>query len=161
MITRKACLLLASWLLAVSSGVFAAPLASSYKSVANITSLGPGTKDCPDGQIPVGVSGNGMDLFGEYVIREEVCADPVTGAFAGRFDIRHSGDASYSGRFNGTFVPSGEMLEVHATWRIIHGSGAFSNVVGAGTAKGLATVVNGGPGPGTIVLDGSILVPNP
>lgn len=154
-------LLLASSLLTVSSDVFAAgPLASSYKSVANITSVGLGTNACPDSQVPLAVSGNGLDLFGKYLLTEEVCADPATGVFRGHFDIQHPGDGSYSGRFNGTFVPSGQMFEVHATWRITHGTGSFSNAAGAGTAKGIATVVNGGPGPGAIFLDGSILLPN-
>ena len=158
MFRKKVGLLLAFFLLAVSGGTFAAPLASSYKSIANITSLEPGNQECPTGQFPVRISGSGMDLFGDYVITEEMCADPVTGAFAGRFEIRHSGDGSYCGKFNGTFLPSGQMLEVHAAWRITDGTGAFSDAVGAGTAKGVATVANGGPGPGTIVLDGSILV---
>ena len=156
----KPSLLLASFLLAVPGGAFAAPLASSYKSIANITSLGRGDHDCPNGQLPVRTSGTGMDLFGYYTLTEELCADPVTGAFAGRFEIRHSGDGSYCGKFNGTFLPSGQMLEVHAAWRITDGTGAFSDAVGAGTAKGVATLANGGPGPGTIVLDGSILVPS-
>lgn len=163
MFTRKATLVLGSSLLTVSCGALTAqapPLASSYKAIANITSLGPGTNHCPHEQVAVGIAGNGMDLFGPYTFTEEMCADPDTGVFAGRFDIEHSGDGSYAGPFNGTFFPSGAMLEVHATWRITHGSGEFSKAMGAGTAKGVATVVDGGPGPGTIVLDGSIVVPN-
>ena len=100
-------------------------------------------------------------MLGHYALTEQLCADPVTGAFTGSFEIKHPRDCSYSGEFNGTFFPSGEVLEVHATWRITHGTGAFSNMIGAGTAKGVATVVNGGPGPGTIVLDGSIQIPIP
>ena len=158
---RKAGVLIASSLLVVSSCVFASPIAGSYKSIVNVTSLGPGSNVCPNSQIPVAVSGKGTDLNGHFVLTEELCADPVTGAFTGSFEIEHSRECSYSGEFNGTFFPSGEVLEVHATWRITHGMGSFSNMIGAGTAKGIATVVNGGPGPGTIVLDGSILVPNP
>jgi hypothetical protein len=107
----------------------------------------------------VSVSGNGIDHLGKYTLTEQMCADPLTGTFSGHFAVRHGGEDSYSGPFNGTFFPSGEVLEVHATWRITEGDGAFDGAVGAGTAKGVATVVNGGPGPGTIVLDGSILVP--
>ena len=134
-------------------------MATSYKSTATITSLGPGTDVCSTGLFPVAVSGNGIDLFGKYILTEQMCADPVTGAFAGRFKILHTGAGSYSGDFNDTFFPSGQILEVHATWRITDATGAFSHAAGAGTGKGVATVVNGGPGPGTLLLDGSILVP--
>lgn len=158
MFKPKAYLLLALSLMVTSSAALAAPLASSYKAIANITTLGPGTNSCPEGQIPVATSGNGMDLFGKFTLTEELCANPVTGAFNGQFEFRHDGNGSYCGNFSGTFVPSGQMLEVHATWRITHGTGAFEHAFGAGTAKGIATVVNGGPGPGTIVLDGSILI---
>ena len=155
---QKASVLLALSIV-ISSSAFAAPLAASYKSTASITSLGPGTNVCPANRIPVAVSGNGTDPFGDYALTEQFCADPVTGTFAGRFTIAHSGGDSYSGKFNGTFFPSGEVLEVHATWRITEGNCAFLNIAGAGTAKGVASVVNGGPGPGNIVLDGSIILP--
>lgn len=156
---QEATVLLALLIL-MSSGAFAAPLAASYKSTASITSLGPGTNACRHAnQVPVSVSGNGTDPFGDYTLTEEICADPSTGAFVGRFKFTHPGGDSYSGRFNGTFFPSGEVLEVHATWRITEGTQAFSHIIGAGTAKGIASVVNGGPGPGNIVLDGSIVLP--
>jgi len=84
--------------------------------------------------------------------------------FAGRFTISHGNGNSYSGDFNGTFFPSGQIFEVHATWRITEGSRAFSQISGAGTAKGVANVVNNAfgptPGPGSIVLDGSIILDN-
>lgn len=70
---------------------------------------------------------------------------------------------SYSGKFTGTFFPSNTIFEVHATWRITEGTGTFSHLIGAGTAKGIASVVpienDQGfiPGTGNIVLDGSIL----
>ena len=159
MFKQKANVLLALSIVAVSSGAVAAPLATSYKSTASITSLGLGTNACPTGEVPVAVTGNGTDPFGDYTLTEQICASPVTGGFAGRFKIVHPGAGSYSGTFNGTFFPSGQILEVHATWRITKGTSAFSHVVGAGTGKGVATVVNGGPGPGTLLLDGSILVP--
>jgi hypothetical protein len=158
MLKRKAGALIASLLLVVSSSVFAAPIANSYKSVAHITSLGPGSNACPAGQIPVAVSGNGIDMLGHFALTEELCADPLSGAFTGSFEITHPRENSYSGDFSGTFFPSGDVLEVHAIWRITHGAGIFSNMIGAGTTKGIATVVNGGPGPGTIVLDGSISI---
>lgn len=146
--------------LVLCASAVAAPPAASYKSTAAITSLGPGSNVCPANQFPVSVAGNGIDLFGIYTLTEQLCADPVTGAFEGQFEITHKGEGSYSGVFNGTFFPSGELLEVHATWRIAGGSGAFSHLLGAGTGKGTATVVNGGPGPGTLLLDGSILIPD-
>lgn len=155
---QKASVLLALSIV-ISNSAFAAPLAASYKSTASITSLGPGTNVCSANRVPVAVSGNGTDPFGDYVLTEQVCTDPVTGTFTGRFTIAHFGGDSYSGKFNGTFFPSGEVLEVHATWRITEGTHAFLHIVGAGTAKGVSRVVNGGPGPGNIVLDGSIILP--
>jgi hypothetical protein len=152
------CMLLMMSMMTVPGGVFGAPIASSYKSTASITSLGPGTSVCPAGQIPVAVSGNGVDYLGKYTLTEQMCADPLTRTFSGRFEVRHGKEDCYSGPFNGTFFPSGEVMEVHAAWRIAEGDGAFAGAVGAGTAKGVATVVNGGPGPGEIVLDGSILI---
>lgn len=144
-------------LVLVSGSAFAAPLATSYKSTANITAVGPGTHVCPGNEIPLSVSGNGRDPFGEYILAEQVCADPRTGVFAGQFQFTHSGQGSYSGKFNGVFFPSGEVFEVHATWRITEGSDTFLHMVGAGTAKGLAAIENDAPGRGAIVLDGSIL----
>jgi hypothetical protein len=146
-------------IVAISAGAIAAPLASSYKSTASITAVGPGTHACPAHEVPVAVSGNGTDPFGDYALTEQFCANPLTGVFAGRFKFAHPGGDSYSGEFNGTFFPSGEVFEVHATWRITEGTSQFSQMVGAGTAKGVATVVNGGPGPGNIVLDGSVVLP--
>lgn len=161
MFKQEATVLVVLSMVAISSCAFAGPLAASYKSTASITSLGPGTNVCPVNQVPVAVSGNGTDPFGDYILTEQFCADPVTGVFAGWFKIEHPGEGSYSGKFNGTFFPSGEVLEVHATWRITNGTNAFLHAVGAGTAKGIATVENGSPGPGNIVLDGSIVLPDP
>ncbi len=83
----------------------------------------------------------------------------ATGQFCGEFKIAHSATDTYFGVFNGTFVPSGQILEVHATWRITRGTGQFSGMAGAGTGKGTASVVNGSPGPGSLLLDGSVLMP--
>ena len=157
MFSKQRSMLLMISIVMLPGGVFAAPIASSYKSTASITSLGPGTSECSAGQVSVAISGNGIDYLGNYTLTEQMCADPLSGTFSGRFEVRHEGEDSYSGPFNGTFFPSGEVMEVHATWRITAGHGAFAGALGAGTAKGVATVVNGGPGPGTIVLDGSIL----
>jgi hypothetical protein len=151
--------LIALFVVVASTIALAAPLATSYKSTANITSLGLGTSDCATGQIPIAVSGTGTDLFGAYTLSEQLCADPLSGAFAGTFKIIHSGSNSLAGKFNGTFFPSGEIFEVHATWTITKGTGVFSHMVGAGTGKGVATAFNGAPGPGTLLLDGSIVVP--
>jgi hypothetical protein len=159
MFKQKARIPLVVSILMISTAAFAAPVATSYKATANITSVGPGTNDCPPGQIPAAVSGKGVDFDGTYTLTEQLCANPLTGVFSGHFQIEHTGEGSYSGPFNGTFFPSGQVLEVHATWRITQGDGVFSNMVGAGTAKGVATIVNDLPGPGAIVLDGSILVP--
>lgn len=145
----------------MSNDLFAAgPLASSYKSIANITSVGLGTYACPDSQVPLTVSGNGLDLFGKYLITEEVCAGPATGVFSGHFDIQYPGDGSYSRRFNGTFVDSGRNvrgscdLENRSRYQLVLKRGRCRG------CQGIATVVNGGPGPGAIFLDGSILLPN-
>ena len=89
-----------------------------------------------------------MDFDGPYSLSEQLCADPFTGVFSGRFEIRHTEKASqgsYSGPFNGTFFPSGEVIEVHATWRITKSEGVFNGMIGAGTAKGVATIVDGNP----------------
>ena len=158
MCRQKTAVLLALLIVGVSSLALAAPLAASYKSTASITSVGPGTNVCPANQFAVAVSGNGTDPFGDYILAEQLCVDPVTGVFAGRFTFEHSGQGFYSGSFNGTFFPSGEVFEVHATWRITKGTNMFFHAVGAGTAKGIASVENGGPGPGNIVLDGSIVI---
>ena len=150
--------LLALSLVLASSGAIAAPLAASYKTTASITSVGPGNNNCPAGRVPVAVSGTGTDPFGDYTLAEQLCANPLTGQFGGQFKIVHSAMGAYSGGFNGTFFPSGQILEIHATWRITSGTGPFSGLTGAGTGKGVASVVNGGPGPGSLVLDGSIFV---
>ena len=135
-----------------------ARLASSYKSIINIRNLFPGDKTCPSGWVPVGDSGDGMDPFGaDITLTEQLCANPSTGAFFGDFTIKHSTVDTYGGVFNGTFVPSGEMLEVHATWRITRGTGRFSDISGGGTGKGIGTVVDGHPGPGSVLLDGSLI----
>jgi len=163
MFRKKASMVLAVSILTISTTALVAqtpslPLATSYKASANITSLGHGTNKCSDDRFPVSVSGNGVDFDGPYVLKEELCADPLTGVFSGRFEIRHTNEGfvgTYSGPFNGTFFPSGQVLEVHATWRVTKGDGVFAGMIGAGTAKGVAIVANGGPGPGTIVLDGS------
>jgi hypothetical protein len=146
-------------LVLASIAATAAPLAASFKSISNITSIGPGTNTCPPHRVPVAASGNGTDTFGEFTFTEQFCANPLTGQASGQFTIVHNGAGSLLGGFNGTFVPSGQILEVHATWRISGGTGQFSHVTGAGTGKGIASVVNGGPGPGTVLLDGVILVP--
>lgn len=159
MFTQKACVLFVVSVLGVSSSLFGASLPTSYKSTSNITSLGPGTDDCPTGRIPLEVFGYGMDSFGPFKLTEQMCADPLTGVFAGQFKIEHSGEGYYCGPFNGTFFPSGDIFEVHATWRITDGTGKFFHLAGAGTAKGAAAAVNGGPGPGTLLLDGSIVFP--
>ena len=162
MFRLKANIVLAISILTISTSAVAAPtpplVATSYKATANITSLGQGTNKCSDDRIPVSVSGNGVDFDGQYALTEQLCVDPYTGVFSGRFEIRHTNEGfvgTYSGPFNGTFFPSGQVLEVHATWRITKGDGVFAGMIGAGTAKGVATMVDGGPGPGTIVLDGS------
>ncbi len=162
MFRQKAYMQLVVSILSISTTALIAqtlpPVATSYKATANITSLGRGTNDCPGDKIPVAVSGSGLDFAGPYALTEQLCADPLTGAFSGHFEIRHTGGGSYSGPFNGTFFPSGQVLEVHATWRITKGDGVFTNMIGAGTAKGVAMIsVNGEPVPGTIVLDGSVL----
>ena len=172
MFKQKTNVLLVVPILMVAMTALAQPQAKSYKATANITSLGPGTADCPAGQLPVSVSGNGFDYAGPYALTEEICAEPIPGVpvpiflFSGHFEIRHTNRGfwgSYSGPFNGTFFPSDQVFEVHATWRITEGDGAFLSLTGAGTAKGVAMKVdtpNGpGPGPGAIVLDGSILTP--
>jgi hypothetical protein len=163
MFRQKANRVLAVSILTISTTALVAqtppPVATSYKATANITSLGQGTNDCGADRIPVSVSGNGVDFDGPYILTEQLCVNPVNPlavVFSGHFEIRHPGEGSYSGPFNGTFVRSGQVFEVHATWRITKGDGVFSKMVGAGTAKGVAMMgVDGGPGPGTIVLDGS------
>lgn len=162
MFREKANMVLVVSILTISTTAFAGPtpppVATSYKAAANITSLGQGTNECSGDRVPVSVSGYGVDFDGAYTLTEQLCADPYTGVFSGRFEIRHTNEGfvgTYSGPFNGTFFPSGQVLEVHATWRITKGEGVFKNMIGAGTAKGVATMVDGGPGPGTIVLDGS------
>jgi len=162
MLRQKANMVLAVSILTISTTALVAqtppPVAASYKATANIISLGQGTNDCAAGWLPISVSGNGEDFDGPYILTEQLCVNPVNPlavVFSGYFEIRHQGEGSYSGPFNGTFVPSGQILEVHATWRITNGDGHFSNLIGAGTAKGVAKIVNNGPGPGTIVLDGS------
>jgi hypothetical protein len=133
------------------------PLASSYKSIINIRNLFPGNKTCPADWVAVGDSGDGNDSFGTTLtLTEQFCANPKTGQFSGDFTIAHSSSDAFFGVFNGTFVPSGKILEVHATWRITGGQGQFSGMRGAGTGKGTASVVNGAPGPGTVLLDGSV-----
>jgi hypothetical protein len=144
--------------LLVSIAANSAPLASSYKSILNINSLFKGTKTCPTNWIPIGDSGDGIDSFGtKLTLSEQFCANPSTGQFFGQFKIAHSSKDVYFGDFSGTFVPSGEIFDVHATWRITGGKGQFANLHGAGTGKGTASVVNGGPGPGSVLLDGSVL----
>lgn len=152
--------LFALFVVGLSAAAWASPVAASYKSTANITSLGPGTNTCAAGQLPIAVSGTGTDQFGDYTLTEQMCADPLSGGFAGTFKIAHAGSGSLVGKFNGTFFPSGQIFEVHATWTITNGTGAFLHVVGAGTGKGVATSFNGAPGPGTLLLDGSIVAPN-
>jgi hypothetical protein len=135
------------------------PLASSYKSIINIRNLSKGTRTCPAGWSAVADSGDGSDSFGTTLsLNEQLCANPATGEFFGNFTITHTASDAYFGVFNGTFVPSGNILEVHATWRITGGKGQFSGIHGAGTGKGTATVINGGPGPGSVLLDGSVAV---
>jgi hypothetical protein len=160
MFKQKASVLLALLVVGMSSGALAPPVATSYKSTASVTSLSFGTNTCPTGQFPIAVSGTGTDLFGDYTLTEQMCADPVSGGFAGTFKIAHAGAGSLIGKFNGTFFPSGQIFEVHATWTITSGTGEFSHAVGAGTGKGVAMAVNGGPGPGNLLLDGSIVVPS-
>lgn len=146
--------------LLTTNALNAAPLAVSYKSNLSITALFPGSRICPSGWIAVGDSGNGIDSFGTALtLTEQLCANPATGEFSGDFEVAYGSSDSFSGKFNGTFVPSGEILEVHATWRITHGKGKFLGMNGAGTGKGTASVVNGGPGPGSLLLDGSLLIP--
>jgi hypothetical protein len=153
-------LLIVLTFLLLSIAANAAPLASSYKSIVNIKTLFHGSKTCPSGWIAVGDSGDGIDSFGTTLtLGEQLCANPATGQFFGEFKIAHSSTDAYFGVFNGTFVPSGQILEVHATWRINRGTGQFSGLTGAGTGKGTASIVNGGPGPGSLLLDGSVLVP--
>lgn len=157
---QKASMLLVSSILMISVTALGAqaPVANSYKSTANITSVSLATNDCPPGRIPFFVAGNGVDYAGSYSLTEQLCVNPSTFVFSGRFEMRHTEkgfQGTYSGPFNGTFFPSGEVMEIHATWRITKGDGAFTNMIGAGTAKGVASIVDGGPGPGTLVLDGS------
>jgi hypothetical protein len=162
MTKRRVRVLLFLTSLLLSIGANAAPLASSYKSIISIKTLFPGSKTCPSGWVAVGDSGDGTDSFGTTLtLSEQLCANPATGQFFGEFKIAHSSTDAYFGVFNGTFVPSGQILEVHATWRINRGTGQFSGMTGAGTAKGTASVVNGGPGPGpgSLLLDGSVLMP--
>jgi hypothetical protein len=159
MFRQKANMVLVVSILAISTTAFAAPpVATSYKATANITSLGPGTHECSDDRIPVSVPGNEVDFDGPYILTKQLCVNPVNPlavVFSGHFEIRHPGEGSYSGLFNDTFFPSGQVLEVHATWRITKSDGVFANIIGAGTAKGVATMAHGQAGPGTIVLDGS------
>src|SRR5258708_10687888 len=132
--------------LLLSIGANAAPLAGSYKSIINIKTLFPGSKTCPSGWIAVGDSGDGTDSFGTTLtLSEQLCANPATGQFFGEFKIAHSSTDAYFGVFNGTFVPSGQTLEVHATWRMNRGTGHFSGLTAAATGKGTALIVNGGP----------------
>lgn len=79
----------------------------------------------------------------------------IDAGFLVRTASRVRGCGHLFGNFNGTFIPSGEILEAHATWRINGGKGQFAQLTGAGTGKGVGTIVNGGPGPATILLDGS------
>lgn len=160
MSNQRISVLLALIIAVVPSAALAARVATSYRSTASITSLGPGTNTCAAGQFPIAVSGTGTDPFGDYTLTEQMCADPLSGGFAGTFKIVHAGSGSLIGKFNGTFFPSGQIFEVHATWTITNGTGAFLHVVGAGTGKGVATSFNGAPGPGTLLLDGSIVAPN-
>ena len=95
-----------------------------------------------------------------YSLSEDLCLDPITAVFSGTCTIQHGSGNAFSGVFNGQFVPSGQILEVHATWRAKKGSGIFSNAIGAGTGKGVATIVNGAPGPGSPFLDGNLILPN-
>lgn len=133
------------------------PLVSSYKSIINIKNLLQGNKTCPAGWSAVADSGDGMDSFGSNLnLTEQLCANPANGEFFGNFTITHTASDAYFGVFNGAFVPSGNILEVHAMWRITGGKGQFSGIRGAGTGKGTASVVNGGPGPGSVLLDGSV-----
>jgi hypothetical protein len=148
-------LLLASLLLA-STAATAAPVAASFKSVLNVTSVIPGSANCGTGSMSLSVSGSGLDTFGPFTFTESVCARSATFQFTGSFRVVHSSADVFFGNFNGTFIPSGEILEVHSTWRISGGKGQFAQLTGAGTGKGLGTVVNGGPGPAKIFLDGSI-----
>jgi len=150
----------------ISSAAYSAaanpPVAWSYKSISSITmASSDGDADtCPAGDVPVEITGGGNDNYGAYGLSEDLCLDPITAVFSGTYTIQHGSGNAFSGKFNGQFVPSGQILEVHATWRVIKGSGIFLNAIGAGTGKGGATIVNGAPGPGSLFLDGSLILPN-
>lgn len=158
MARRRVIPMLFCLLLLASTVATAAPIAASFKSIANITSVGPGTNTCPAGLVPIAVSGSGTDTFGAFTITEQICSNPTTGEFSGQFNVAHSSVDSFFGHFNGAFVPSGQGLEAHAFWRISGGKGQFSGANGAGTAKGVGSIVNGAPGPGSVLLDGSLLI---
>lgn len=138
------------------------PVALSYKSITSVAIAGPDgdTDSCPAGQVPVETSGTGNDTFGGYTLSEDLCLIPQTAVFSGTFKIQHGNGNSFSGKFNGQFIPSGQILEVHATWRVTSGTGIFLNAGGAGTGKGVATLGPAGPGPGGLLLDGSLILPN-
>ena len=159
MFSRAANALLLASLLA-PTGATAAPLAASFKSILNVVSVGPGTNACGTGRVPLATSGKGLDTFGSFTFTAQLCANPATLQFSGQVRIVHSSADVFFATFNGTFIPSGESMEVHEFFRITGGKGRFSQMTGAGTAKGVASVVNGGPGPGTVALDGSIFLPN-
>jgi len=137
------------------------PLALSYKSATTVI---PGPADagdtCSSGFIPIDTTGSGIDSFGSFELKEDVCVDPTNAVFKGTFKISHEEGNAFSGVFNGQFIPSGQILEVHATWRVTNGSGPFLGASGAGEGHGVASVINGAPGPGMIFLDGSLILPN-
>jgi hypothetical protein len=126
----------------------------------NIKNLFPENKSCPSGWAAVGDPGDGIDSFGASVaVTEQLCADPESGRFLGGFRFLTAQAMRTSESSTATFVPSGEILEVHATWRITRSKGVFAVMSVAGTGKGTSSVVNGGPGPGTVLLDGCLVTP--
>jgi hypothetical protein len=136
------------------------PLASSYKSVSTVAVSPDPSHTCPSGWVPLKASGNGNDQFDSFTLSEHFCFNPANLVFAGSFTVLHASGDAFSGRFNGQFVPNGQVLEAHAAWRVINGNGRFLHATGAGTGKGVGTVINGAPGPATIFLDGSMFLPS-